>query len=161
MLHCPTAINGFQGKDILSVAGSFSDIRRRNAARLLLIGVAFAAGAVATYPVLRAVFGDRPAHINVRWSPATTSDVQHRLEQQCHLTYGHYHDGVLPRQMAAPIPLRSVFIHPGDSMVSVVRARATAPACAASVLSAATMPRVDIVIERVCERLILTGRNRC
>jgi hypothetical protein len=188
----------------MSVAGSFSDTRRRNAARLLLIGVAFAVGAVATYSVLRGVFGDRPAHINVRWSPATTSDVQHRLEQQYHLTYGQrsdgrtfsydltdlsraniramvldpnvedthyihrtayriwrfaprskYHDGgekwgplleatvvafgligaiafvlavserVLPPRIAARIPLRDVFVHPGESMASVVRAIAS------------------------------------
>src|SRR4030095_7565425 len=65
----------------------------RSSRGLLLVGAAFTVGAVATYAVLRAAFGDRPAHINVRWSPATTPDVQHRLEQQYHLTYGQRADG--------------------------------------------------------------------
>jgi len=72
----------------MSVTESPVDNRRRRSAWLLLTGVAFTVGAVATYVVLRAAFGDRPAHINVRWSPATTPDVQGRLEQQYHLTYG-------------------------------------------------------------------------
>jgi len=72
----------------MSVTESSVDDRRRTSAWLLLVGVAFTVGAVATYAMLRAAFGDRPAHINVRWSPATTPDVQHRLEQQYHLTYG-------------------------------------------------------------------------
>jgi hypothetical protein len=184
----------------MSVAESPVDDRRRTSAWLLLIGVAFTVGAVATYSVLRAAFGDRPAHINVRWSPATTPDVQHRLEQQYHLTYGRlsegrtfsydltdlsqnniramvldpdvedthyihrtayriwrfaprskYHDRgekwgplleattvalgliaaiafvlavgerLLPPRLAARIPLRNVFIRPGDAMASLLR----------------------------------------
>jgi hypothetical protein len=77
----------------MSVAESPVDDRRRTSAWLLLIGVAFTVGAVATYSVLRAAFGDRPAHINVRWSPATTPDAQHRLEQQYRLTYGQRTEG--------------------------------------------------------------------
>jgi hypothetical protein len=77
----------------MSVAESPLDDRRRTSAWLLLIGVAFTVGASATYSVLRAAFGDRPAHINVRWSPATTPDVQQRLEQQYHLTYGQRTEG--------------------------------------------------------------------
>ena len=77
----------------MPVAESPVDHRRRTSAWLLLIGVAFTVGALATYSLLRAAFGDRPAHINVRWSPATTSDVQHRLEQQYHLTYGERTEG--------------------------------------------------------------------
>src|SRR5262245_37010429 len=75
-------------KTFMSVTESAVDDRRHTSAWLLLIGVAFTVGASTTYMVLRAAFGDRPAHINVRWSPATTPDVQHRLEQQYHLTYG-------------------------------------------------------------------------
>ena len=77
----------------MSVTESAVDDRRHTSARLLLIGVAFTVGASATYTMLRAAFGDRPAHINVRWSPATTPDVQHRLEQQYHLTYGERTEG--------------------------------------------------------------------
>jgi hypothetical protein len=77
----------------MSAAESAVDDRRRTSAWLLLVGVAFTIGAVGTYSVLRAAFGDRPAHINVRWSPATTPDVQHRLEQQYHLTYGQRTEG--------------------------------------------------------------------
>ena len=77
----------------MSVAESPVDQKRRSFAWLLLVGVAFTVGAVATYAVLRAAFGDRPAHINVRWSPATTPDVQRRLEQQYHLTYGQRAEG--------------------------------------------------------------------
>jgi hypothetical protein len=184
----------------MSVAESSVDDRRRTSAWLLLIGAAFTVGAVATYSVLRAAFGDRPAQINVRWSPATTPDVQHRLEQHYHLTYGQrtegrtfsydltdlsrnniramvldanvedthyihrtayriwrfaprskYHDGgekwgplleattvafgliaaiafvlaagerVLPPRLAARIPLRDLFIHPGDAAASFLR----------------------------------------
>jgi hypothetical protein len=184
----------------MSVAESLVDQKRRSSAWLLLIGVAFTVGAVATCAVLRAAFGDRPAHINVRWSPATTPDVQHRLEQQYHLTYGQradgrtfsydltdlsrdniramvldpnvedthyihrtayriwrfaprskYHDRgekwgplleaiivalgliaaialvlavgerVLPPKLAMRIPLRSLFIHPGDAVASLLR----------------------------------------
>src|SRR4030095_9617612 len=65
----------------------------RSSRGLLLVGAAFTVGAVATYSVLRAAFGDRPAHINVRWSPATTPDIQHQLEQQYHLTYGQRTEG--------------------------------------------------------------------
>ena len=184
----------------MSVAESSVDDRRRISAWLLLIGAAFTVGAVATYSMLRATFGDRPAHINVRWSPATTPDAQHRLEQQYHLTYGQrsdgrtfsydltdlsqnniramvldpnvedthyihrtayriwrfaprskYHDGgekwgpfleattlalgliaaiafvlaagerVLPPKLAARIPLRSLFIRPGDAVAAFLR----------------------------------------
>ena len=77
----------------MSVAESPVDDRRRTSAWLLLLGIAFTLGAAATYSVLRAAFGDRPAHINVRWSPATTPDVQLRLEQQYHLTYGQRTEG--------------------------------------------------------------------
>jgi hypothetical protein len=77
----------------MSVAESSVDDRRRTSAWLLLVGIAFTLGAAATYSVLRAAFGDRPAHINVRWSPATTPDVQLRLEQQYHLTYGQRTEG--------------------------------------------------------------------
>jgi hypothetical protein len=77
----------------MSVTESAVDDRRHTSAWLLLIGVAFTVGASATYMVLRAAFGDRPAHINVRWSPATTPDVQQRLEQQYHLTYGQRTEG--------------------------------------------------------------------
>jgi hypothetical protein len=76
----------------MSVTESAVD-RRRTSAWLLLIAGAFTVGAAATYAVLRAAFGDRPAHINVRWSPATTPDVQQRLEQQYHLTYGQRTEG--------------------------------------------------------------------
>ena len=93
MLHCPTCTIGLQAKTFMSVTESAVDDRRRTSAWLLLIGVAFTVGAVGTYSVLRAVFGDRPAHINVRWSPATTPDVQQRLEQQYHLTYGQRTEG--------------------------------------------------------------------
>jgi hypothetical protein len=184
----------------MSVTESPVDDRRRTSAWLLLIGVAFTVGAGATFSVLRAAFGDRPAHINVRWSPATTPDVQQRLEQQYHLTYGQrsegrtfsydltdlsqnniramvldpsvedthyihrtayriwrfaprskYHDRgekwgplleattvalgllaaiafvlavgerLLPPRLAARIPLRNVFIRPGDAMASLLR----------------------------------------
>ena len=184
----------------MSVAESPVDDRRRTSAWLLLVGVAFTVGAAATYSVLRAAFGDRPAHINVRWSPATAPDLQHRLEQQYHLTYGQrtegrtfsydltdlsrnniramvldpsvedthyihrtayriwrfaprskYHDGgekwgplleatvvafaliaaiafvlavgerVLPPRLAVRIPLRNVFIRPGDAAASLLR----------------------------------------
>jgi hypothetical protein len=184
----------------MSVAESLVDQKRRSSAWLLLVGVAFTVGAVATYAVLRAAFGDRPAHINVRWSSATPPDVQHRLEQQYHLTYGQrtegrtfsydltdlsrnniramvldpyvedthyihrtayriwhfaprskYHDRgekwgplleativalgliaafafvlavgdrVLPPKLAARIPLRTLFIHPGDAVASLLR----------------------------------------
>ncbi len=184
----------------MSVADSSVDDRRRTLAWLLLIGAAFTVGAVATYSVLRAAFGDRPAQINVRWSPATTPAVQRRLEQQYHLTYGQrtegrtfsydltdlsrnniramvldanvedthyihrtayriwrfaprskYHDGgekwgplleattvafgliaviafvlaagerVLPPRLAARIPLRDLFIYPGDAAASFLR----------------------------------------
>jgi len=184
----------------MSVAESSVDDRRRISAWLLLIGAAFTVGAVATYSMLRTTFGDRPAHINVRWSPATTPDAQHRLEQQYHLTYGQrsdgrtfsydltdlsqnniramvldpnvedthyihrtayriwrfaprskYHDGgekwgplleattlalgliaaiafvlaagerVLPPKLAARIPLRSLFIRPGDAVAAFLR----------------------------------------
>jgi hypothetical protein len=77
----------------MSVTESAVDDRRHTSVWLLLIGVAFTVGASATYTVLRAAFGDRPAHINVRWSPATTPDVQQRLEQQYHLTYGQRTEG--------------------------------------------------------------------
>ncbi len=77
----------------MSVAESRVDDPRRTSAWLLLVGIAFTVGATATYSVLRAAFGDRPAHINVRWSPATTPDVQHRLEEQYHLTYGQRTEG--------------------------------------------------------------------
>jgi len=77
----------------MSVTESAVDDRRRTSAWLLLVGVAFTVGGAATYSVLRAAFGDRPAHINVRWSPATTPDVQLRLEQQYHLTYGQRTEG--------------------------------------------------------------------
>jgi len=77
----------------MSVAESAVDATRRTSVWLLLIGVAFTLGAVTTYSALRAAFGDRPAHINVRWSTATTPDVQHRLEQQYHLTYGQRTEG--------------------------------------------------------------------
>ena len=77
----------------MSVTEFAVDDRRRTSAWLLLIGLAFTVGAVGTYSGLRAVFGDRPAHINVRWSPATTPDVQQRLEQQYHLTYGQRTEG--------------------------------------------------------------------
>jgi hypothetical protein len=184
----------------MPVAESRVDDPRRTSAWLLLVGIAFTVGATATYSVLRAAFGDRPAHINVRWSPATTPDVQHRLEQQYHLTYGQrtegrtfsydltdlsqsniramvldpavedthyihrtayriwrfaprsrYHDGgekwgpllevsalafgliaaiafalavgerVLPPRVAARVPLRDVFIRPGDAAASLLR----------------------------------------
>ena len=77
----------------MSVTESSVDDRRRTSAWLLLVGVAFAVGAVATYSALRGAFGDRPARINVRWSSATTPDVQHRLEAQYHLTYGQRTEG--------------------------------------------------------------------
>ncbi|HEU5259008.1 MAG TPA: hypothetical protein VFU28_23640 [Vicinamibacterales bacterium] len=77
----------------MSVTESAVDDRRHTSAWLLLIGVAFTVGASTTYMVLRAAFGDRPAHINVRWSPATTPDAQQRLEQQYHLTYGQRTEG--------------------------------------------------------------------
>jgi hypothetical protein len=77
----------------MSVAESSVDDRRRTSAWLLLIGAAFTVGAVATYSLLRAAFGDRPAHINVRWSARATPDVQHRLEQQYRLTDGQRTDG--------------------------------------------------------------------
>jgi hypothetical protein len=188
----------------MSVAKSSVDDRRRTSAWLLLIGVAFTVGAAATYSVLRAAFGDRPAHINVRWSAATTPDLQQRLEQQYHLTYGQrtegrtfsydltnlsqnniramvldtnvedthyihrtayriwrfaprskYHDRgekwgplleatvvafgliaaiafvlaagerVLPPRVAARIPLRSLFIHPGNAATSLLRSIAS------------------------------------
>src|SRR5262245_16081353 len=80
-------------KTFMSVTESAVDDRRHTSAWLLLIGVAFTVGASTTYMVLRAAFGDRPAHINVRWSPATTPDVQQRLEQQYHLTYGQRTEG--------------------------------------------------------------------
>ena len=184
----------------MPVAESRVDDPRRTSAWLLLVGIAFTVGAAATYSGLRAAFGDRPAHINVRWSPATTPDVQHRLEQQYHLTYGQrtegrtfsydltdlsrnniramvldpavedthyihrtayriwrfaprskYHDGgekwgpllevsvlafgliaaiafvlavgerVLPPRVAARVPLRDVFIRPGDAAASLLR----------------------------------------
>jgi hypothetical protein len=184
----------------MPVAESRVDDPRRTSAWLLLVGIAFTVGAAATYAGLRAAFGDRPAHINVRWSPATTPDVQHRLEQQYHLTYGQrtegrtfsydltdlsqsniramvldpavedthyihrtayriwrfaprsrYHDGgekwgpllevsalafgliaaiafalavgerVLPPRVAARVPLRDVFIRPGDAAASLLR----------------------------------------
>jgi hypothetical protein len=53
--------------------------------RLLAIGITFVAAAVVTYTVLRAEFGDRPAHINVRWAPSVTPDVQSQLERKYHL----------------------------------------------------------------------------
>src|SRR5262245_57448826 len=93
MLHCPACTLGLQGKTFMSLTESAVDDRRHTSAWLLLIGVAFTVGASATYSVLRAAFGDRPAHINVRWSPATTPDVQHRLEGQYHLTYGQRTEG--------------------------------------------------------------------
>ena len=77
----------------MSVAESPVDDRRRTSAWLLLIGIAFTVGAAATYSVLRAAFGDRPAHINVRWSSSTTPDIQQQLEQQYHLTYGQRTEG--------------------------------------------------------------------
>jgi len=77
----------------MSVAKSSVDDRRRTSAWLLLIGAAFTVGAVATYSLLRAAFGDRPAHINVRWSAGATPDIQHRLEQQYHLTDGQRTEG--------------------------------------------------------------------
>ena len=80
-------------KTFMSVTESAVDDRRHTSAWLLLIGVAFTVGASTTYMVLRAAFGDRPAHINVRWSPATTPDVQQRREQQYHLTYGQRTEG--------------------------------------------------------------------
>lgn len=93
MLHCPTCTIGLQAKTFMSVTESAADDRRRTSAWLLLIGAAFTVGAVGTYVVLRAAFGDRPAHINVRWSAATTPDLQHRLERQYHLTYGQPTEG--------------------------------------------------------------------
>jgi len=80
-------------KTFMPVTESAVDDRRHTSTWLLLIGVAFTVGASATYMVLRAAFGDRPAHINVRWSPATTPDVQQRREQQYHLTYGQRTEG--------------------------------------------------------------------
>src|SRR5262245_1012949 len=85
--------SAFRTKTFMSVTESAVDDRRHTSAWLLLIGVAFTVGASTTYMVLRAAFGDRPAHINVRWSPATTPDVQQRLEQQYHLTYGERTEG--------------------------------------------------------------------
>jgi hypothetical protein len=87
------AQSAFRAKTFMSVAESSVDDRRRTSAWLLLIGAAFTIGAVATYSLLRAAFGDRPAHINVRWSAGATPDVQHRLEQQYRLTDGQRTDG--------------------------------------------------------------------
>ena len=53
--------------------------------RLLAISIAFVAAAGVMYMVLRAEFGDRPAHINVRWAPSVTPDVQSQLERKYHL----------------------------------------------------------------------------
>src|SRR4029453_19419027 len=64
----PPAQSAVRAKTFMSVAESSVDDRRRTSIWLLLIGVAFRGGAGATYSVLRAAFGDRPAHINVRWS---------------------------------------------------------------------------------------------
>jgi hypothetical protein len=53
--------------------------------RLLAMSIACVAAAAVTYIVLRAEFGDRPAHINVRWAPSVTADVQSQLERKYHL----------------------------------------------------------------------------
>lgn len=53
-------------------------------ARLIVIGLALLAFAAATYGLLRATFGVRPAFVHVRWSPAVDETTRRDLER----TYG-------------------------------------------------------------------------
>ena len=61
--------------------------------RLLAMSIACVAAAAVTYIVLRAEFGDRPAHINVRWAPSVTADVQSQLERNIPPDFAAAHRG--------------------------------------------------------------------
>ena len=52
-----------------------------------------AALALATYGLLKTGFGDRPAHVNVRWAPIVAPGVQQQLEATYHLTSGQRTEG--------------------------------------------------------------------
>ena len=77
----------------MSSAEQFSDKNRIAWKRLAAIGIALVALAIATYGVLRAEFGDRPALINVRWAPSVSAASQSALEAKYHLASGRQAEG--------------------------------------------------------------------
>ena len=84
---------GDEATESMSLARRFPTNTRSASKRLLVIGVACVSLALATYGTLRTVFGDRPAHINVRWAPIVAPDVQRQLEAKYHLASAQRTEG--------------------------------------------------------------------
>jgi hypothetical protein len=67
----------------MAVRASWSPAQRPLAAALVLLVLSLTA-----YATLRLAFGERPAHVNVRWAPAVDQQRRHELEQRYQLRQG-------------------------------------------------------------------------
>ena len=61
--------------------------------RLIAVALVFWAAAAGAYGSLRAVYGDRPAYVHVRWAPLVDQGQQESLELRYGLTRGALGEG--------------------------------------------------------------------